>query len=304
MPHARTVARALALTLAALVVLAGAGVAFVSWRSADELVHPEREVSSWTPENVGLAYERVAFDSADGIPLAGWWMPAGEASNGTVVVLHGYGMSKNQSLALAPFLHEAGYHVLAFDFRAHGESGGAHTTVGLDEVADVQGAVRWLQDRLDADAERLALLGFSMGAATAINVASKIPSLDAVVADSSFASLENIASNSITHFTGLPKYPFGPLAVFFAGMMVDRDVSTNVPAHAIREVEAPVLVIQGEADTIAYPVEDGEAIFASASVGSAFWLVPGATHVDAHSTAQEDYESRVVAFLETHLAAT
>lgn len=298
----RAYARALAIALVALLVLAGAAVAAVSWRSADKLVHPAREVSAWTPAEAGLAYERVAFESSDGIPLVGWWMPVEGPSNGTVLVLHGYGMSKNQSLSVAPFLHAAGYEVLAFDFRAHGESGGAHTTVGLDEVADVQGARDWLARETDADVERIALLGFSMGAATAINAAQGVPGLDAIVADSSFASLENIASNSITHFTGLPKYPFGPLAVLFAGIMVDRDVGENVPAEAVRSVEAPVLVIQGSEDIIAFPEDDGQAIFRSASAGSLFWLVPGARHVTAHETSQAEYEARVLAFLGERLA--
>lgn len=298
----RMLARALVVALASLVVLAGSAVAFVSWRSADELVHPERQVPAWTPADEGLAYTRVAFNATDGVPLVGWWIPADGLSNGTVLVLHGYGMSKNQSLSVAPFLHDAGYDVLAFDFRAHGESGGDHTTVGLDEVADVRGAHAWLANGTDADVERIALLGFSMGAATAINAASHVPGLDAVVSDSSFASLENIASNSITHFTGLPKYPFGPLAVIFAGIMVDRDVAENVPARAVRDVEAPILVIQGADDTIAYPDDDGRPIFVAAAAGSLYWLVPGARHVTAHETSQAEYEMRVLSFLGERLA--
>ncbi|HWH09417.1 MAG TPA: alpha/beta fold hydrolase, partial [Candidatus Thermoplasmatota archaeon] len=126
--------RGLRWLLAALLtlgVLYGAFVGYVSWRSAESLVHPARPASSWTPADAGLAFEPLALTTSDGVALAGWWMPADEA-RGTVVFLHGYGDSKNQSLAYAPFLLRAGYHVLAFDFRAHGASGGSFTTVGLD----------------------------------------------------------------------------------------------------------------------------------------------------------------------------
>lgn len=287
--------------VAALLVVAGGAVAFVSWRSAESLVHPARVAPSATPADVGLAYERVTFASADGIPLVGWWMPAPHAK-GTVIVLHGYGESKNQSLAYAPFLHDAGYDVLAFDFRAHGESGGDHTTVGLDEVRDVQAAWAWLQSRPDVNVNRVALMGFSMGAATALNAATVLPAR-AVVDDSGFATLENIASHSITHFTHLPKYPFGPLAVFFASRMVHEDIALDQPVKSAREIHAPVLVIQGGQDDIALPDADGRAVLAAAPAGSQWLFEPTAYHVGAHGVDLAGYEAKVIAFLDAAMAS-
>lgn len=279
----------LALACAAL-VLYGAFVGYVSWRSADALVHPARPAASWTPADVGLSFEPVDLATEDGVRLAAWWMPADDA-RGTVILLHGYGDSKNQSLAYAPFLHAASFHVLAFDFRAHGESGGAFTTVGLDEVRDAEAAYRYAAAR---DGDRVAFLGLSMGAATAINAAGGL-GVDAVVADSAFATLQNIAANSITHFTDLPRYPYGPVAVFLAARMVERDIADNQPVRAAERLAAPLLVIQGSADTIAFPDEDGRPIAEAA--GADYWLVDGATHVGAHAAARDEYERRVVEFL-------
>lgn len=288
-----------AILLASLVVLAGAGIGVVSWRSAEKLVHPAREQAGETP---ALPFEAVAFASADGVRLAGWWIPAAPAEvRGTVIFLHGYGDSKDQVLPLVPFLHDAGYHVLAFDFRAHGQSEGDETTVGLVEVDDVRGALAFVAQKDRAAYEHVALLGYSMGAAAAINTAAIDESVDVAIADSAFATLENIASNSITAFTDLPKYPFGPLSVVFAGWMVGKDVSENAPVEAIRSAMAPTLVIQGLDDTIAYPAEDGEAIAREAPPGSRLWLVPGAAHVQAHAIAPQEYESRVLTFLEANL---
>lgn len=302
MRRARLWRRVAALALAALVVLAGAFVSYVSWRSADSLVHPARQVPSHDPAMLGLAYENVTFATSDGLALTGWWMPEQvEGHNGTVVFLHGYGQSRNQSLLVAPFLAAHAYDVLAFDFRAHGESGGDETTVGLVETRDVRAAIDWLLTRDDVDASRIALVGFSMGGATAINAAPEIPEARALVVDSAFASLTNIASNSITHFTGLPRWPYGPLSVLFAGWMVGHDVGDNRPVDVLATLDLPVLVIQGEADTIAYPDDDGRALHGAASAGE-FWMVPEATHVRAIDTAPDEYAERVVAFLGRHLA--
>lgn len=285
-----------------MLALAGAAVAYVSWRSADQLVHPARQAPGWTPLDLGLPYENVSFASDEGaIVLAGWWMPT-DAPRGVVIFLHGYGDSKNQSLGVAPFLHDAGYSVLALDFRAHGASGGTHTTVGLEEVHDVLGAIRYARSREPA-AEDLALIGYSMGGAAALNAAAVSDDVDAVIADSAFATLENIASNSITHFTDLPRYPFGPLSVAFAGWMVHTDVGENAPVRAIADANAPVLVIQGLADDIAIPAEDGEALAAAAPPGSQLWLVPGAAHVQAREVAPGEYEARVLSFLDATLSA-
>lgn len=292
--------RWIAIPLAALLVLAALGVAVVSWRSADQLIHPERRLEGATPADVGLAYENATF-SADAGALAAWWVPAEEA-RGTVLFLHGYGDSKAQGVPLMPFLHEAGYHVLAFDFRAHGGSEGDVTTVGLDEVSDVEAAVAFAQAKDPAAAEDLALLGFSMGGATALNAAAVVPAVDVVVADSAFATLTNIASNSINHFTDLPRFPFGPLSVLMAGWMVGKSVRENAPIEALASVTAPVLVIQGAEDVIAFPEDDGRALAAAAPPGSQLWLVPGAAHVQAHALAPAEYEARVSAFLAERLS--
>jgi alpha-beta hydrolase superfamily lysophospholipase len=288
-------------TLAILLVVAlgyAAFVGYVSWKSAESLVHPARSVPPYAPADVGLAYERVAFTTSDGLRLVGWWMPAGAAANGTVVFLHGYGDSKNQSLAYAPFLHADGMNVLAFDFRAHGESQGDHTTVGLDEVRDVQAAVSFAKTK---SAAPVVLYGLSMGAAAALNAAPTTPDVRAVVSDSSFATLQNIASNSITHFTHLPKYPYGPLAVLFASRIVHEDVSADAPVRAIAHVTVPVLLVQGGADDIAVAATDG-AVLHAADPASQYLYVPAAHHVESHAVDRAEYEARVTGFLNAALS--
>ena len=301
MPRAsRRLVRIVLVVLLALLLVASAGVVAVSWQSADQLVHPAREAQTIDPATRGLAYEDATLRTSDGLALAAWWIPANgtATARGTVVFLHGYGDDKQQAMHVAPWLHEAGYHVLAFDFRAHGESDGSETTVGLAEVEDVRAAVAHARTR--EGAAPVALLGWSMGASTALNAAAHVPEVRAFVADSAFATLENIASNSITHFTDLPKYPFGPLAVVFAGWMVGRDVGDNRPIDHVASLGRPALFIQGADDTIVYPEEDGAAL-ARATPGAAYWLVPGASHVGARTVDPAGFEARVLSFLDASM---
>ena len=107
---------------------------------------PDRENGGLTPATFQLASEDVAFRSADGVDLRGWWVPAPSAK-GTVVLVHGLNRSRIEMVRRAPFVHSAGWNALLFDLRHHGASGGETTTFGAKEKEDVEAAVRLARER-------------------------------------------------------------------------------------------------------------------------------------------------------------
>lgn len=87
------------------------------------------------------------------------------------LVLHGFGGNKDGhgQMVVAKQLTEWGYVTLRFDFRGCGESEGEHgRIICLDQVADTRNALSYLATRPEVDAERIALLGSSFGAAVAV----------------------------------------------------------------------------------------------------------------------------------------
>jgi len=301
----RRLARLLTLAAAAVLLLGTAGVLFVSYQTANNLIHPERILPPPTPGTLNLSYENVTFNSTDGTRLTGWWIPADStpADNRTVLFLHGFTSSKNQSLHVAPWLHGAGYNLLAFDFRAHGESEGEFTTVGDRERWDASAAAGYLQTRPDlvgcAPSCPFALMGWSMGGAVALLVAPDLPHLQAVVVDSPFSTLREASANAFTYFTGLPRWPFGPIAVWFAEQETRADLDQVTPVESIGRLRAPLLMIHGTADPVAPPSEHDRLKAAAEANGVPLtaWMVRDAAHVRGHGIVPEEYEQRVVAFL-------
>lgn len=117
---------------------------------------------------IGARFERVEFVAADGTRLVGWWIPALKGSpraDETMIVVHGLGSGKADALPMASAMRVGGYNVLAFDLRAHGESGGQFTSFGVNERRDVEAAAAWVKANHPEASRRLLGLGASMGAA-------------------------------------------------------------------------------------------------------------------------------------------
>jgi len=87
-------------------------------------VHRPKLPNSEAPDAFDLPYEEVHFPAAkDGLEVSGWFIPSA-GSDATVLLCHGLGANKSNFLSAVPFLHQAGYKTLIFDFRGHGDSAG------------------------------------------------------------------------------------------------------------------------------------------------------------------------------------
>ena len=82
-----------------------------------------------------------------------------------------------------------GYGVLAWDFRAHGDSEGDFTSLGYYEVLDVEAALEYVLAQ--PGVEHIGGWGGSMGGVTMIRSAAKHPEIEALVTDSPFSTLDD-----------------------------------------------------------------------------------------------------------------
>ena len=293
--------RRLSVIAVVALALAYAGVSLVV---AETLTKPYRRTLESSPAAFALAYEDVAFTSTgDRIPLRGWFLPA-PGSDRVVLIVHGRNSNRagddGRHVPHAAALVAHGYNALLFDLRGHGESGGVRYTLGTAEQRDVLGAVAYLKSRGFAP-ERMGFWSHSMGAATVLLASAVSPDVRTIVADSSFARLEDLLDRELPRASGLPAF-FNPPILFFARTLFGADARIANPVEAVAGLPADSLfIVHGEADGL-IPVDHARRIAAAAGPAvHDLWIVPGARHDRVSTVAPERYESRVLAFFDEKL---
>jgi uncharacterized protein len=107
----------------------------------------------------------VRFSSSDGLRLEGR-LTKGAADRAVVLChphpLYGGSMLTPVIMTVEQAFQEAGYTTLAFNFRGVGGSEGAHGE-GRAELADVTGALTYLEEALGNRPRRFAVAGYSFG---------------------------------------------------------------------------------------------------------------------------------------------
>ena len=161
---------------------------------ADSIIHMNRQPVPKYPLDNGMNFENIEFKTFDGVNIKGWLIPGN--TNKLIVMTHVGGLTKygstvsykkftklyNQEiefLKTAEHLHKAGYWVLMFDFRNHGESGSDPNKgiggVGLKKYQDVVAAMDFINRRDDLKGMNVGFVSFCMGANSTIIAMSKQP---------------------------------------------------------------------------------------------------------------------------------
>lgn len=290
--------------LAALLTLAAALLACY-WGAGLILHPPAMSPMEIFPEQFGLRYEKVAFETRDGLTLRGWFLPSpsGPAESRTLLMCHGWGDNKGDLLRFTHFLNQAaGFNLLYFDNRSHGESDGEITTVGYLELIDFEAAVRYLRENRPRCLERLGVFGLSMGAAVACMAMPEHPEIKAAVLESPFTEYRRVVRQWAWNNFRVPYLPLVWLTLRMLRWRVGEPrVDSCSPIHAVGRIAPRPLLIIGGARDLLMPEDDVRNLHAAAGEPQQIWIVPGAAHAKCHEAAGLEYETRVAGFFSKHL---
>ena len=214
---------------------------------------------------------------------------------------HGYKADRREMLEEAQMLARHGYGVLLTTVRAHDRSDGKLISIGFREMQDLDAWYQFLLARPEVDPEKIGLLGNSMGGSLVIQYAAQNDRIGAVVAHSAPSSLDDVVGTSITHFTGLPAFPFAPAIVFWAEREVGVDSAEISAKRWIGEISPrPILLLHGGAETV-ISVDSGQLLYEAAGEPKELWFEPALDHTDFDIELPEQYEARVVGFYDRYL---
>ncbi len=178
--------------------------------------------------------------------------------------------------------------VLAMDFRGHGHSGGRYT-FSAREAGDLEAVLGWAQPQY----ARIALMGFSLGGAIAINTASRRPagvrSVITVGAPSDFRRIENRFWTR--RAIGAAIQGFGRGSGCRPGNLF---LPKERPVDSISRLkDLPILLIHGEEDPIV-GVGHGHRLYEAAGDPKQLWVVHRGGHAEALIREQPDAFSDLV----------
>ena len=166
--------------------------------------------------SVRLSREKVRFQSGDD-SCAAWHYPG---TNGAVVVMAGgFAVPKEHGTdRFAVRFHNAGFSVLAFDYRRIGESGGKPRNVVRinDQLADWEAALAFAAELPGVDRTKVAAWAFSLSAGHVLAVAARHPELGAVIAQTPVADGRTATRNAARHQTMSALLRFTDVAVLDA----------------------------------------------------------------------------------------
>lgn len=283
-------ARLILAAILALFLVAVGAVIGVSYQRTMGYLHPARNIASGDLLKAnGIEFQDIELVTEDGIKLSAWYTPP---QNGAVILIaHGYGDKRAEDFHVLFASH--GFGVIAWDFRAHGKSGGEFSSLGYYETLDAKAALDFALAQ--PGVEHVGAWGGSMGAVTMIRATAQYPKIEALIADSPFATLEEEMDLQV---------PF-PIMRSLIHFFAERE--TGVNPDLVRPVDdiglispRPVFIIQGMGDGMV-PRDSAQGLYDAAGEPRQLWVENDVPHLNMYAYYKTRYIKQAIKFFDQYL---
>lgn len=205
---------------------------------------------------------------------------------GAIIICHGFNGHKDQEhlVKFSNDLEEAGFIVLRFDFSYTGESEGTRENITISQgVADLKAAVDYLIKKSGLTAEKVGLLGHSLGGSISTIYCSEdhqIRTLVSTSAASNFretlifrlGSLQGWEKKGYAYFWDKWQKNFQKVNYKFCREALDLKAE-----EILKKINCPFLIIHGEGDKL-IPLKHSEELFSFANQPKEYLIIKGADH--------------------------
>lgn len=167
----------------------------------------QKKNSDLKPDTILLKANEISFATDDHVELRGWLIQ-GKLGHPAVIIAHNYGSNRSEVLgnleSLIAELNKAGYFILLFDFRGHGDSG-SRSALGLKESQDLKAALKAVIRYRQVE-QRFGVLGIGMGALAAAQACEKLDEVKLLMFDSLYEDITDRVANTIMQEAPLTRY--------------------------------------------------------------------------------------------------
>lgn len=248
---------------------------FVLFRQNRFIFLPSNTVEV-TPEFYNLHYQDVWLPvtnrSGQVSQLHGWWIPAAGRETGVLLYLHGNGINIGANAAQAHLFYQLGFSVLLIDYRGYGRSDGGFPNEAK-VYQDAEAAWNYLTQEREVRPQQIFLYGHSLGGAIAIDLAVQHPDAAALIVQSSFTSMRDMAK-----LKGWGRlFPINLL-------LTQRFASLS----KVKSLKIPVLFIHG-AEDFQVPAYMSQILYEKAPEPKQLFIFPNANHNNVAEIGGGDY---------------
>jgi alpha-beta hydrolase superfamily lysophospholipase len=270
-------------------------------RSLDGYLAPGMQVAFnptvWAGDptaDFGIPSTTVPIDGELG-PMPAWFVPGRERT--WAIVVHGINSTPQTGLRVVPALHRAGLPTLLITYRedlgAPPSPDGFHH-MGLTEWRDLGAAARYA---LAHGAERLVLVGYSMGGAVVAQFMQRsplAPEVAGLVLDAPVLDWQSVLSFNATEM-GFPSFLSRPVE-WAIGARIDADWESLDAIDHPEAFQLPILLFHGTEDDVV-PTSTSDEFAAELPRWVTYFRVPEAGHTEEWNVHHRLYEWRLSAFL-------
>jgi len=245
---------------------------YIRYLEHKSIFFPVRQLEA-TPENIGLKFEEVIFDTEDGKQIHGWFIPA-DGADKILIFCHGNAGNISHRLEKIDLFHRLGINILIFDYRGYGKSKGISSEIGL--YRDTHSSYNYVRDKKGFPPENIIVFGESLGSVAAVDLASS-EAVGGLITEGIFTNAKDM---------GRRIYPFIP--AFFYSVRMDS-------LSKIKRVYCPKLIMHSINDEV-IPFELAKKVFENAPPPKKFVQLEGA-HNTTFIDSREKYTFSIASFL-------
>ncbi len=256
------------------------------------------QISSWIKENRKRNFKVFKIKSFDNLTLSAKYY---EFENGAPIeiIFGGYrGNSERDLSAAVERCFAVKHSVLMVDQRASGDSEGKVTTFGVNESKDCLSWIDFATKTFGSEI-KLILGGVSLGGATVLCVADKVPSnVWYILADCPYSSPEKIIKKVINKDMKLPEKLLFPLVKLSAKLLGGFNLMEVSPENSVKNAKVPIIFLHGDKDEFV-PSQMSVDMYNLCPTKKHLCLIKGAEHGLAYPEDNDGYINAIKEFEKT-----